>query len=84
MNGNNAPNIVDVREIVFECGQTFLTDVSAREIAGLVAERIDGMDVLELKEDGASWELVNVRPMQRTTNEPARKCSRSMGSMQRK
>lgn len=58
MNGNNAPNIVDLREIVRECAERFLTTVSANEIAELVAERIDGMDVLELADESESWERV--------------------------
>ena len=59
MNGNDLPNIVDVREIVRECAGRYLTTVTANEIAELVAERIDGMDVLELTDDDVSWERVD-------------------------
>ena len=59
MNGNDAPNIVDVREIVLECAQQFLTDVSATEIADLVADAIETMDCLELTDGDVTWERVD-------------------------
>ncbi|MCH8146372.1 MAG: hypothetical protein IH987_00025 [Planctomycetes bacterium] len=59
MNGNNAPNIGDLREIVFDCARQFLTDVSATEIAESVADAIETMDVLELSDECESWERVD-------------------------
>ena len=58
MNGNTVPKIVDIREIVFECARTSLTDVSATEIAELVAEQVETMDCLELADGDVTWERV--------------------------
>ena len=59
MNGNDAPNVKDLRETVFECARTFLTDVSATEIAELVVNEIETADCLELIDDGTTWERVD-------------------------
>lgn len=58
MNGNNAPNVKDLRETVFEAASTFLTSVSATEIADLVVDAIETADCLELIDDGVTWERV--------------------------
>ena len=59
MNGNDVPNIVDVRDIVRECAGRYLTTVTARAIADLVADRIETMDCLELLDGSVTWERVD-------------------------
>ena len=58
MNGNDGVNIADVRTIVRECAASFLTYVSAEELAELVAEQVETMDCLELVDDDVTWERV--------------------------
>ncbi len=58
MNGNDAPNVKDLRETVFDCARQFLTDVSAPEIADLVIVQIETADCLELIDDDVTWERV--------------------------